>query len=84
MRKLIIGLLSAVVLLAGCISPPKSLWYNGLYKSDRKNSMQKYYGRDFVICLGFALESANHEQPGSVSVEYETLDCLRKAGWVER
>ncbi len=45
--------------------------------------MDRYYGRDFVICLGIALDSAKIKRPGDGSVEYETEECLRRAGWVE-
>ena len=83
MRKLLVGLLTVIVLITGCISPPQSPWYNGLYKSDRRNSMEKYYSRDFAICLGLALESANLKQTNTASVEFETEECLHKAGWVE-
>lgn len=83
MRKLLFGLLTGMLLIAGCVSPPRSQWYNDLYKSDRRNSMDRYYGRDFVICLGIALDSAKIKRPGDGSVEYETEECLRRAGWVE-
>ncbi len=45
--------------------------------------MDRYYSRDFVICLGVVLDSAKIKRPGYGSVEYETEECLRRAGWVE-
>ena len=45
--------------------------------------MEKYYSRDFAICLGLALESADLKQTNTGSVEFETEECLHKAGWVE-
>ena len=83
LMKKIVPLVLAHSLLVGCATTVTNHWSNSLYKNDRENSMEKYYGRDFVICLNIAIDALQASVSGKDTLEQQTNDCLRRAGWVE-
>lgn len=74
--------MSIVLLLFGCATTNgDGRWYNNLYKRDYETPMEKYYSRDFLICLNLVLDAPKTNQAAANSAEQQTHDCLRKGGW---
>lgn len=81
MKTLLIPLMTGTLIIAGCATPKNGEWHNTLYQRDYKTSMEKYYRRDFKICLGRALQASSAGLIAPLTIELETEKCLRYGGW---